>query len=150
MVISLLGLLFVTFSLANKESINQSSYDLFKKLLTSSIPVLFIIILLIWLISMNITHQEQINKGNVSKDYEKFGYISIALLILQMGLLFKSFYTKSIIKPISDGSTTENLFSKMASLMNSQFITLSYLIGVINMITIGFMQVILDYLSTDG
>jgi hypothetical protein len=150
MVISLLGLLFVRFSLANKESINLSSYELFKTLLTSSVPVLFIIMLLIWLILMNITHKEQINKGYVSKDYEKFGFISIALLVLQIGLLFKTFYSQSRSNSTTNGLTSESVLSKMLILMNSQLITLTYLIGIINMIIIGFMQVMLEYLSTDG
>ena len=141
-------MLFVTFSLATKETLNLGSLQLFKTILTSSLPVLFIIMLVLWSIFINITYKEQINKGKVSKDYNTFGYVSIALLTIQLITIFKYLRDKTI--NLNSVSKNDTLLSKASELLNSQLISISYLIGVINLIVIGFMQVILDYLSTDG
>jgi hypothetical protein len=138
--ISLIGMLFVTFSLATKDQINKSSFELFKNILTSSMPVLFIIGLVLWNIFMNITYKEQINKGRVSKDYTTFGYVSTALLTIHLITIFK--YLKDKLDIIK-GNVLVNALSE-------SLIPISYLIGTFNLIVIGFMQVILDYLSTDG
>lgn len=138
-IVSLIGMLFVTFSLATKEKINQGSFELFKNILTSSMPVIFIIMLVLWSIFINITYKEQINKGKVSKDYNTFGYVSTALLTIQLITIIK--YLKDT---ITGNSTSEN------ALLSESLIPVSYLIGTFNVIVIGFMQVILDYLSTDG
>lgn len=141
-IISLIGMLFVTFSLATKEKMNQSAFELFKNILTSSMPVLFIIMLVLWSIFINITYKEQINKGSVSKDYTTFGYVSTALLVIQLMTIFK--YLRDT---ISINNSSE---SKYKNILSESLISISYLIGTFNLIIIGFMQVILDYLSTDG
>ena len=141
-IVSLIGMLFVTFSLATRDKINQSSFELFKRILTSSMPVLFIIMLVLWSIFINITYKEQINKGKVSKDYTKFGYVSTALLVIQLMTIFK--YLRDTI------NTTSSSESQTKNILSESLISISYLIGVFNLIVIGFMQVILDFLSTDG
>lgn len=147
-IVSLIGMLFVTFSLATRETINQGSFELFKNILTSSIPVFFIIMLVLWSLFINFTYKEQINKGRVSKDYNTFGYVSVALLTLQLITIFKYLRDKTI--NLNSSTKNDTFLSKASELLNSQLISVSYLIGVFNVIIIGFMQVILDYLSTDG
>lgn len=139
--ISLICLLFIKISLAIKNKINITTFESFKIILTSSTPILFIILLVLWNIFLNITYKKQINTGKVSKEYNTFGNISSVLFILQLMIIFK--YLKNTLNNNFENNTNKGIFS-------SSLIALNYLIGIINLIIISFMQAILDYFSTDG
>ena len=64
---ALIGILYIIFALATKTVMQNNVLQFIKAIFNSSFPVLFLIILLIWLIMMNITYKSRINKGQVSK-----------------------------------------------------------------------------------
>lgn len=145
--IALFGILYITFSLATKIEMNTGVLDFLKVILKSSFPVLFLMGLIIWLITMNISYRTRINKGEVSNDYYKFGYISSALILLQLFIILKFVRDKmSSIQPTTTSTPLSNVFNAFASQMAS----ISYSIGTINYAIAAVMQIILEYFSTNG
>lgn len=147
--ISLLGILYVTFSLASKSEMESGVVEFMKAIYNSSFPVLFFMGLIIWLIAMNISYQSRINKGQVSNDYYKFGFISTFLIALQLLIILKFVRDKmSSIQstPTTPSTPLSNVFNAFASQMAS----IGYAVGTINYAIAAIMQIILEYFSTDG
>ena len=136
---SLVVLLFVNFGFRNnnKDFSQLSTGAIFRNLFDGATkPIIFIIILLSWLFSMNISHFKNINEGKVANEYNRFSAASTFMLILGLVLLLQY-----ILK--QDASDTNNsTLQKLNSGMSLLF--------VINFIVIAIMQVILTYFSTDG
>jgi hypothetical protein len=145
--LSLLGILYITFSLGSKAAMESSSFQLIKMLFTSSFPVLFLIGLLIWLIIMNVSYRTRINKGQVSNDYYKISFVSSILIILQIIIILK--YVRDKVG-MSKLSGENNVLSKILNELSSQMATFGYTIGTINYLIAGILQIILEYFSTDG
>jgi hypothetical protein len=145
--ISLLGILYITFSLASKTEMQSSAFEFIKTVFSSSFPVLFLMGLLIWFIIMNISYQSRINKGHVSKDYYKFGFVSTALIILQIIIILKYVRDKM---GMTKAMTDNNAMSKVFNEMSKQMAYIGYAVGSINYFIAAIMQVILEYFSTDG
>jgi len=147
--ISLLGILYVTFSLATKSEMQSGIVDFMKAIYNSSFPVLFFMGLIIWLITMNVSYQSRINKGQVSNDYYKFGFISTFLIALQLLIILKFVRDKmGTTQNTSSGNTTPmaNIFNQLSLQMAS----IGYAVGTINYAIVAIMQIILEYFSTDG
>lgn len=133
--ISLLGILYITFSLASKTEMQSSTFAFIKTIFSSSFPVLFLMCLLMWFIIMNVSYQSRINKGHVSKDYYTFGFVSTALIILQIIIILIYVRYK---------------MSKAFNETSNQMAYIGYAVGSINYFIAAIMQVILEYFSTDG
>jgi hypothetical protein len=103
-----------------------------------TMPIIFIIILLAWLFSMNISHYKKINEGKVATEYIQFSFASTLMLVLELGLLLK--YLLLFIGPPTDGKTAD--LEKFKSGMSVLFI--------LNMVVLSVMQIILSFFSTDG
>lgn len=147
--IALFGILYITFSLATKSEMQSGVIDFLKIILKSSFPVLFLMGLITWLITMNVSYRTRINKGEVSNDYYKFGYVSTALIILQIIIILKFVRDKmSSIQstPTTPSTPLSNVFNAFASQMAS----IGYAVGTINYAIAAIMQIILEYFSTDG
>lgn len=146
--IALFGILYVTFSLATKDEMQGGVLQFLKAIMTSSFPVLFLMGSIIWLITMNVAYRERINKGQVSKDYYKFGYISTSLIILQILIILK--FVKDKIKSNPTTTAPITTLSKVFNAFATQMSSMGYAVGTINYAIIGIMQIILEYFSTDG
>lgn len=145
--IALFGILYITFSLATKREMQSGVLEFLKIILRSSFPVLFLMGLITWLITMNVSYRTRINKGEVSNDYYKFGYISTALIILQLIIILKFVRDKmSSIQSTTTNTPGSSIFDAFASQMAS----IGYAVGTINYAVAAVMQIILEYFSTDG
>ena len=99
-------------------------------------PIIFVIISLIWLFSMNISHFKIINEGKVANEYNRFSNASTIMLVLGLAILLQYILKQG--DPATDNSTMQKLSSAMA------------LLFVIKFIIIAIMQIILTFFSTDG
>jgi hypothetical protein len=135
---SVLGLLFIKFTIANqqKEDSGNSLSYLFE-LYSHAIPSLMLLLLLLWLIMLNSYYFKSINMGKVSSEYNIYSGVSTFVIILQIYIVYKS-----IKSDISEPSN--NVF------LNRLLTLLSYLLTISNAILIGILTIILKYFSTDG
>ena len=138
-------LLFINFGLLKDNgNINESmGFQTIKELFKDGTkPIIFIIVLLVWLFSMNITHYNNINEGKVANEYNLFSFASTFMLVLELGLLLKYLlkYLTARGRPSDDKIKVE--LEQLSSGMSVLFI--------INLIVLSAMQIILSYFSTDG
>lgn len=145
--IALLGILYVTFSLATKSELQSGAFEFIKVIFKNSFPVLFLMALISWLIAMNISYYSRINKGQVSNDYYKFGFISSFLIILQVIIILKFVRDKM---GLSQTTTENNPLSNVFNQLSLQMASIGYAVGTINYAIVAIMQIILEYFSTDG
>jgi len=143
--LSVLSLLFITFGLAfNKGSVESiSSLNIFstlKDMLTKSMPSLFTLIVLIWIIVLNMLYFKRINQGKVADEYYTYSTLTTFIVVLQVMTLFK--YLKDNLKTILDKTNATLPTDKMAYA--------TYLFTLLNFIFIGIMTIVLEFFSTDG
>ena len=132
--VALVVLLFVNFGFHNA---GLATEVIFKNLFDGATkPIIFVIILLSWLFSMNISHFKNINEGKVANEYNQFSAASTFMLVLELVLLLQ-YILKQDEQPINV-SALQKLKSGMS------------LLFVINLVVLAVMQVILTYFSTDG
>lgn len=148
--LSLLGMMYITFSLATKSDMNSNTIQFIKTIFNSSFPVLFLMILLIWIITMNIYYKTRINKGQVSKDYYMFNMVSSILTTLNI-IIVLSYISDLINSKTSVSVNTDiNPLTKTFKLLSSQMASIGYAIGIVNYLIVFILQIILEYFSTDG
>jgi hypothetical protein len=132
-------LLFINVGLVNLVSNENAVSNTLKAVLkTGTMPIIFIIILLAWLFSMNVSNFKKINEGKVANEYLQFSFASTIMIMLELGLLLK--YLLLFISPNSDGKEAD--LDKLKSGMSVLF--------VFNMVVLAVMQIILSFFSTDG
>lgn len=135
---SLLGLLFVTYSLTyqnTNESVNTISF--LQKLFNYSIPSFLLLFILFWLIMLNVSYYTPINKGNISSEFVNYSFVSSFVILIQLFVVYKFIREK-----FNNNNTQKS--------MAHSYKLLSYLLTLSNIILIGIMTIILKYYSTDG
>ena len=151
--IAVMSLLFVGFAITDQ---GISSYRMRNtgqfmwRLLTSSAPTLFLIVILAWLLGINMAYRERIESGHVANEYELYSGISTFLVGLQLIALFM-LNSANLVKNMRSGSGTGGAInmekvSEYAERASPAF----YLIGTLNLVVVGIMNIILHYFSTDG
>jgi heme/copper-type cytochrome/quinol oxidase subunit 2 len=143
---SLLGLLFVTYSLTyqkdqkdQKDKVNFNSISFLQELFNYSIPSFLLLFILFWLIMLNITYYTPINKGNVSSEFVNYSFVSSFVILIQLFVVYKFIREKF-----------NNHNNNKQNTMAHSYKLLSYLLTLSNIILIGIMTIILKYYSTDG
>ena len=76
---SLVGIVFVKIKMTNDANKNVLSYIIGKGL-----PVFLLLFNILWLISLNVTYFEDINKGVVSKDFYEYAMLNTILIFVQL------------------------------------------------------------------
>lgn len=140
--LSVLSLLFITFGLAfNKGSVESiSSLNIFstlKDMLTKSMPSLFTLIVLTWIIVLNMLYFKRINQGKVADEYYTYSTLTTFIVVLQVMTLFK--YLKDNLKTILDKTNATLPTDKMAYA--------TYFFTLLNFIFIGIMTIVLEFFS---
>ena len=125
--LSLFGTLLVSFSLASKKEIGIIEF--IKKLMTTSAPIFFTMILLIWILTLSSIYYTRINKGEIANEYYKFSNISTFMIMIQIFILFMSLR--------EDQSPNKYSYA-------------TYFFTILNAIFIGITNIILTFFSTDG
>tara|TARA_Y100000768_G_scaffold388679_1_gene386106 strand:- start:1803 stop:2348 length:546 start_codon:yes stop_codon:yes gene_type:complete len=130
--ISIISLIFKTQS-SNQ---NKNLISFIIEIIKNSIPSILTLGIVIWILYININYYEQINKGNLTREYKTASYISIGLQLLQLLLIFRIAFIK-------EGGGENN---RMSSYMKS----VTYLLTILNVMFLGIISIILEYFSTDG
>jgi hypothetical protein len=140
-ILSTLGLLIISIALGTKSNMQESIMDFTKKFLSSSMPIILLLGILIWIVSLNISYSKRINQGKVASVFNKFSTMTSILLTIQMLILVDYLNKKN-----SNGSVKK----EEALLKASQMASVSYLFGILSMTFVSMIQIILKYFSTDG
>lgn len=143
-IFALLGLLFIAFTLASRNTLSSSALAI----ITGSMPIVFLLGILIWKLIMNIKYQKRINRGNIPTGFSKFDSITTILIMFQCVVIFMFLSKQSV--AASNVNNIATPITKAYSLLASQTGSLSYLFGVINVLMLTYMQILLNQYSTDG
>ena len=126
-----------------KQKLNKLVGGTFSAII-GTVPTLFIITSIMWLIYLNVTHFIMINQGRLSNEYQKYSNASTIMIVLQLFLLGKKMYEEKI---VNEGDPTEVLD---ASTKVSEFNVFSYLLGILSLIFVLMQNIVLTYFTTDG
>jgi hypothetical protein len=129
----------------NKGSL-MAAVKLFKSFLTGSAPSIITVIILLWIISLNITYYTQINRGTVASEYYLLSTGTSYLFVFQLVCLFT--YFKSFIESKMDAYNPEKGVKKDKEQNKIAFAT--YFLAMMNLVIAGMMTIILQFFSTDG
>ena len=146
---AILTVMFITFAIHDRVGRMENKGGLWgilsflKGFISSSAPSIFTIITLCWIISLNISHFTQINKGVAATEYFQLSKGSSFLIIIQILCLFQ--YLKLFINNINPNGDKKDAASNMARITFA-----TYFIIAINLIVAGMMTIILTFFSTDG
>ena len=136
--ISIFFLSFINFANSSKgDSDNSLSFML--SFVTSTLPSIFTLLILMYIIWLNITYFKRINQGNVAAEFYSMSKMSTVLLFFQIFTLFKSIHSMS--KKGEDGTQSDNGGNESGII---------YLLTLINVIFIIILNIILEYFSTDN
>jgi len=131
--LSVFSVMFLSFALAsNMKNLNTDIFGFIKELLSDSLPSLLTLLILVWLITLNVTYFKRINQGKISGEYNQFSQINTIFLVIQIIVLFMF------------------LRDQMSSTPNNKMSYVVYAMTFINVILISMMNIILRFFSTDG
>jgi hypothetical protein len=134
---AMVGLLFIGYSVKHKAAFtNANSFEYIIDLFKFSIPGFLLLIILFWLMSLNTAYYTQINKGNISDEFNNYSFVSSFVIAIQLFVLYKFL---NIQFADNDNKNKKNPYT-----------LLSYLLTLTNIILIGIMTIILKYFTTDG
>ena len=134
--ISIFSAMFLSFALAsNMKNLDKDLFGFIKELFSDSLPSLLTLMVLVWLITMNVTYFKRINQGKTSNEYSQFSNINTIFLIIQISVLF-TFLKKQF---STDNTGNDNKMSYVV-----------YAMTFLNIIILGIMNIILSFFSTDG
>jgi hypothetical protein len=97
-------------------------------------PLLFMLLILAWIVTLNNRFFTSINKGIVSQEFFSYSFLSTLLVFLQLMVIYKWLF--------ADEDDKKGDRSKLA--------TVTYLFTVLNIVLTGMMHIVLEYFSTDG
>jgi len=132
--LSVFAVMFLSFSLAsNMSNLNKDMFGFIKELLSDSIPSILTLLVLLWLVTLNVTYFKRINQGKVSSEYSQFSNVNTVFIVIQIIVLFM--YLRDQTSNNSD---------------NNKMYYVVYILTFINLILISMMNIILRFFSTDG
>ena len=142
--LSIFSILFITFALATQmTAVSQyNTMDFIMKLVQGSLVPFLMLLILVWLISINLTFYKRINEGNVASEYNQFSTVSTILVVVQLMVLFK--YLKDAFKVEKGGQ------NGLGGAHKSQMASITYVLTALNIIFAGMMNIVVAFFSTDG
>ena len=146
---SIITLMFVAYSIQTKFSKVKKGVEAVKfgtfisEFFSQSMPSLITVIILLWVITLNMTFYKRINQGNVADEYFSLTSGSSFLFTFQVICLFLYLneYIRSQIDSVKNPGA-ENALSRIKFAV--------YFIAIINLMITGMMTIILYLFSTDG
>jgi hypothetical protein len=145
--LALIGVLLVTIAFVNKEK-KGSQQQTLKEIITNCAPVFFMIGVLAWLIGININYFTKINQGLVASEFYRYSTTSTFFIIFQLIVVFKYLHDK--VQGNKHEGQTNNTLEEIGRLFIKQLTAISYILGIINIVVAGVLQIIVQYFSTDG
>jgi len=133
---------------SGERSNSDSIFQFISKVSYKSWPLLMLLTILGWVVYLNVRYNDNIKAGNTTTEYQNFSNINLFLLAIQFYLLNRYLNPKTSLNvnlenPKSNTGKILNLF-----LVNAPLLIL--LIGLIQLITVGIMDINLSDFTTDG
>ena len=151
MFFALLGMIMLHLALVTRENMQSGLFKILKELVLASetIPIVLIMSLLGWLISMNTVYWDRFNNPEMlPKAFSNFKGGSTMLLGIAI-VLIKTITNQEMSGAQGDNKGNSNL-AKLNKIAAESGASVLYLVITILAITIGLMQTILKYYVTDG
>ena len=118
---------------------NDDSVQNIKNVIIKSLPIIFTLIIMSYLISLNNQFKHNIIFGRVANEFFSYSFLFSILLLVQIYILL-SYYLI-----ISKESISESDSKSMGQLS-----AIIYVIVFLNLIILGIINIILKFFSTDG
>ena len=147
---ALIFLLVITFALLNRvESRNKGIIPLIKFIISHSFPVLLILALVSWILSIYISNFDRLQKGDLPYEFKQFNIVSTILFFFELFVLF-SYFQKQFSETKIMQKNPDSVMAQALELISSQSKSLLYLLASLSMVSVGIMQTIVNYYLTDG
>lgn len=139
MAIAVFILLFLNISLAVRtQEMDANTSAFVKQMLISSSPAILTFIVLIAHINLNVSYYDQINKGEVPGEFNKFTTLSTLMTIFQ---------TIALVKYLQDHVNAQSDPTVSAS---ESIVGVCAVLSMLNLIFVSIMKTIMTYFVTDG
>lgn len=130
-------ILFISMSFANRKKMTKTPLEFTLYTIKKGFPIIIILFLLTWIISLNVTYHDVISERLVPIDYFSYARHAAWLFILLMYLL-RVFCFKSI-----DPENSQDKVSRYSTIIITFVSTVVFWV-------LSIMQIILTYYITDG
>lgn len=142
---SLIGIVFIKIKMREDEGKSVLSY-----IIGNGLPIFLLLFNLLWLISLNVSYFDDINKGLVSKDFYEYSMLNNILIFVQIlisleVILSKAFDYSPVDKLADSTGVKVDIKQK-----NTVIMVMSFIFIITNFVLSGIQQVTLDYFTTDG
>ena len=145
-IFSLIGMLTMIWALISPDMMDKSWTSVVYSSFTHSLPVVIVIVLLSWVISLRLNYAYKFNNDSVPDMYYNYLYVANIILIFEILSIYNTvknqFDTAS-----AHGST---VMDKIKQGINKQQGGILYLLIAINFILVSIMNTVLKYYMTDG
>jgi len=146
---SILVVMFISFAIFDRirkiesKGMFDSIFGFIKTFMTSSMPALLTVIILLWVITLNSSFFTRINQGKVAKEYYQLSAGTSFLFLFQIVAIFQFLKTYIAIK-------TKTTDDKDAAMTISRLSFAIYFFCSINLVVVSMMTILLIFFSTDG
>ena len=131
--VSLFTLMFIIIS----KSLNETNESTFTLIISRGFPILSLVIILIYIISINLNYFEVINQNFVPSEFNMYSIISSIMIIVQILILFQA--TRLLLQ---GESANKNVLNRI--------INVTWIFSILNLILGVIMNIILKFFTTDG
>lgn len=148
---ALLGILMLHLALITRENMETGLIKILKELVLASetIPIVALMTVLGWLISMNIMYWDRFNNPEMLPDEFK-NFKGLATGLLGISVLLVQSITGQEVQELQAQNKGQNNISKFYKFASESGTSMLYLVITILAITVGLMQTIMRYYITDG
>lgn len=141
-IISLSSLLFVQLSLAKPADMKKTGvFEFIRTLISTSVPPLLMLAIIIWLLYININYFDRINSNTLTDEYKNVSFISSGMVLAQLVIVFMGISNSQAQTDDGDG---------VLQALQSNITSITYLLTLSNIMFIGITNIILEYFATDG
>ena len=124
--------------------------SLLSYIIGSGMPVFLLVFNILWLISLNVSYFEDINKGIVSKDFYEYSMLNTILIFVQILISLEIIMSKAFNLSATDSVMNATGMKIDPEQKNTAILVMSFIFAITNFVLSGIQQVTLDYFTTDG
>jgi hypothetical protein len=143
---SLIGIVFIKIKMIEKDE----KKSVLSYIIGKGLPIFLLLFNILWLISLNVSYFDDINKGLVSKDFYEYSMLNNILIFVQilvsLEVILSKAFEYSPVDKLGDatGVKVDN------EQKNTVIMVMSFIFIITNFVLSGIQQVTLDYFTTDG
>jgi len=143
-----IGIIFMLFALLSQGQLKESVFEMVKNIIFNSTPIIVILVILAWLITMNVTHYDRITSNAVPSDFISFLNVANTLLIAQFVCLY--YYVTDRLTITKNTVEGNSVLNKATQMMSSYSTMILYLFASLTIVILGICHIIIKYYATDG